>query len=151
VGAWHGRVGCRAVLWLHAAAGSRLLPSRPGWRGGGPQVQFEVAGLKELKAQLELAQQLAEAGPAALPAGSVDGHGASDGGQPHAAGGGGGGGGEGSGAGAGARREVLEDGHPYATVAVWQLPATPLFFESSRAAAKDLAKELASISSSVRV
>jgi hypothetical protein len=37
---------------------------------------------------------------------------------------------------------VLPDGHPYATAAIWQLPARPLFFEVDRTAAKQLAKDL---------
>jgi hypothetical protein len=39
-------------------------------------------------------------------------------------------------------RQVLDSNHPFAQVAIWQLPVMPLFFEADRPAAKQLAKEL---------
>jgi hypothetical protein len=45
------------------------------------------------------------------------------------------------------RREVLPDDHPYATLAIWQLPPRPLYFEAERPLAKELAKHLASFRS----
>lgn len=39
-------------------------------------------------------------------------------------------------------RPVLDGDHPFANVAIWQLPVMPLFFEADRTAAKQLAKDL---------
>jgi hypothetical protein len=39
-------------------------------------------------------------------------------------------------------RQALDSNHPFAQVAIWQLPVMPLFFEADRPAAKQLAKEL---------
>jgi hypothetical protein len=39
-------------------------------------------------------------------------------------------------------RQVLDGDHPFANVAIWQLPVMPLFFEADRTAAKQLAKDL---------
>jgi hypothetical protein len=43
---------------------------------------------------------------------------------------------------AGSSRQVLDSDHPFANVAVWQLPVVPLFFEADRPSAKELAKQL---------
>lgn len=42
-------------------------------------------------------------------------------------------------------RTVLDSDHPFANVAIWQLPVMPLFFEADRPAAKQLAKELMAV------
>lgn len=39
-------------------------------------------------------------------------------------------------------KPVLDVDHPFANVAIWQLPVMPLFFEADRTAAKQLAKDL---------
>lgn len=39
-------------------------------------------------------------------------------------------------------RQTLDSDHPFANVAIWQLPVMPLFFEADRTAAKQLAKDL---------
>jgi hypothetical protein len=43
---------------------------------------------------------------------------------------------------AGNSRQVLDSDHPFANVAIWQLPVVPLFFEADRPSAKELAKQL---------
>lgn len=43
---------------------------------------------------------------------------------------------------AGSSRQVLDSDHPFANVAIWQLPVVPLFFEADRPSAKELAKQL---------
>jgi hypothetical protein len=40
------------------------------------------------------------------------------------------------------RQQALDEDHPFATSAIWQLPVLPLFFEADRTAAKGLAKTL---------
>jgi hypothetical protein len=40
------------------------------------------------------------------------------------------------------RQQALDEDHPFATSAIWQLPVLPLFFEADRTAAKVLAKTL---------
>jgi hypothetical protein len=40
------------------------------------------------------------------------------------------------------RQQALDEDHPFATSAIWQLPVLPLFFEADRTAAKALAKTL---------
>jgi len=39
-------------------------------------------------------------------------------------------------------RQTLDSDHPFAKVAIWQLPVMPVFFEADRTAAKQLAKDL---------
>lgn len=39
-------------------------------------------------------------------------------------------------------RQTLDSDHPFANVAIWQLPVVPLFFEADRPVAKQLAKDL---------
>lgn len=43
------------------------------------------------------------------------------------------------------RQGPLDDDHPLATLAIWQIPAQPLFFAASRPAAKELAKRVAAM------
>jgi hypothetical protein len=40
------------------------------------------------------------------------------------------------------RQQTLDEDHPFATSAIWQLPVLPLFFEADRTSAKGLAKTL---------
>lgn len=47
-----------------------------------------------------------------------------------------------SGAGSKAGKQFLDDDHPFACAAIWQLPVMPLFFEAERPVTKQLAKDL---------
>lgn len=106
-----------------------------GYTNQSPEVQFHVQGLTELKQQLASAQEAAAAAAAVDEAAtSMAGEGAAgDTGDAAAM--------QGS---SPKRRDVLPDDHPFATAAIWQLPATPLFFRAPRPVAKELAKQLAS-------
>lgn len=39
-------------------------------------------------------------------------------------------------------RQTLDSDHPFANVAIWQLPVVPLFFEADRPISKQLARDL---------
>lgn len=49
---------------------------------------------------------------------------------------------EGDGQGSTSNRQTLDSDHPFANVAIWQLPVVPLFFEANRPVAKQLARDL---------